>query len=593
MTLRSPTSAMLWELWQLTHAEIAWKLMLPLGVALAALGLDAAFEPAVKPTNFPPSDTVAAFALVIIVLPHLAGWRSIGKLNGGAPGFPFSLGYTRPVRTSVLVGLPLAYLTVAQTVIYVVSAMVLRAVTGYAFPLLPAAAWLAGLKWVGTAGGWSTRDRTVQVFVPMVALAVAFLTVQERLTGVEIEDNFDWPPRLWPTLFDWPRTDYAWLTLIGLVCFGITVFMVTRQRRGDQLVGFTWTPDWGLRDQFVSGFRLPCPTSSATRAQAWLDLKSNGLPVLTIGAACAMAVLLVSAASGPIDAALNANPPAPCPIEECFYVRAMPPLIMTPFSLLTVFVLGRNAFGIRRKQGRTYVSAFEATQAYGTAPLAILKLLVHSACVLAAVIAIAASFWISIPLLGDKVFVQVWGVPLSSRRALVIDAFAALTGYRQLALVVVATVSVVIAVAGFAVFGALRTRYSRRATITSILLVLYGLVFVWLAVGVRVDPATASRLHLDVVYGAMGWLATAAMVFTTIYVFWSGIAEHALSIRYASGAVAIAAAFGAAWLTALHITGEQLAGMSAMNAFWAMSPAFLLLMASGLVPWSYGRIRSL
>jgi hypothetical protein len=168
-----------------------------------------------------------------------------------------------------------------------------------------------------------------------------------------------------------------------------------------------------------------------------------------------------------------------------------------------------------------------------------------------------------------------------------------LTGYRQLALVVVATVSVVIAVAGFAVFGALRTRYSRRATITSILLVLYGLVFVWLAVAVRVDPATASRFHLDVVYGAMGWLATAAMVFTTVYVFWSGIAEHALSIRYASGAVALAAAFGAAWLTALHITGEQLAGMSAMNAFWAMSPAFLLLMASGLAPWSYGRIRSL
>jgi hypothetical protein len=315
--------------------------------------------------------------------------------------------------------------------------------------------------------------------------------------------------------------------------------------------------------------------------------------VLTIGVACAMAILLVSAVSGPIDAALNANPPVPCPIEECFYVRAMPPLIMTPFSLFTVFLIGRNAFGIRRKQGRTYVSAFEVTQAYGTAPLAILKLLVHSACVLAAMIAIAASFWISIPLLGDKVFVQLWGVPLSSRRSVITDAFVALAAYRQLALAVVATVSVVIAVAGFAVFGALRTRYSRRATITSILLVLYGLVFVWLAVAVRVDPATASRFHLDVVYGAMGWLATAAMVFTTVYVFWSGIAEHALSIRYASGAVALAAAFGAAWLTALHITGEQLAGMSAMNAFWAMSPAFLLLMASGLAPWSYGRIRSL
>lgn len=593
MTPRSPASAMLWELWQLTRAEIVWKLMLPLGVALAALGLDAAFAPAMKPTNVPPSDTVAAFALVVIVLPHLAGWRSIGKLNGGAPGFPFSLGYTRPVRTSVLVGVPLAYLTVAQTAIYVVSAMVLRSVTGYAFPLLPAAAWLAGLTSVGTAGGWSTRDRTIQVFVPMVALAVAFITVQERLTGVEIEDNFDWPPRLWPTLFDWPRTDYAWITLIGLACFGVTVFMVTRQRRGDQLVGFTWTQGWGLRDQFVSWFRLPCPTWSATWAQGWLDLKSNGLPVLTIGVACAIAILLVSAASGPIDAALNANPPTPCPIEECFYVRAMPPLVMTPASLFTVFMIGRNAFGIRRKQGRTYASAFEATQAYGTAPLAILKLLVHSACVLAALGVIAWSFWMSIPLLGDAVFVQIWGVPLSSRRTVAVDAFAALTGYRQLALVVVATVSVVIAVAGFAVFGALRTRYSSRATIASILLVLYGLGFLWLAVAVRVDPATASRFHLDVVYEAMGWIATAAMVFTTVYVFWSGFADHVLTVRYVGGAVAIAAAFGAAWLTALHITGEQLAAMSVMNACWAVSPALLLLMASGLAPWSYGRIRSL
>ena len=39
------------------------------------------------------------------------------------------------------------------------------------------------------------------------------------------------------------------------------------------------------------------------------------------------------------------------------------------------------------------------------------------------------------------------------------------------------------------------------------------------------------------------------MVITTVYVFWSGFAERVLTIRYASGAVAISAAFGAAWLT--------------------------------------------
>ena len=95
----------------------------------------------------------------------------------------------------------------------------------------------------------------------------------------------------------------------------------------------------------------------------------------------------------------------------------MPSASLTPLSLLTVLFLGGNAFGIRRKQGRTYVSAFEATQAYGTAQLALLKLLVKSACVLAAIIAIGVSVWISMPLLGDAVFIQMWSVPLSSQRS--------------------------------------------------------------------------------------------------------------------------------------------------------------------------------
>ena len=262
-----------------------------------------------------------------------------------------------------------------------------------------------------------------------------------------------------------------------------------------------------------------------------------------------------------------------------------------PFSLCTVVFIGRNAFGIRRKQGRTYVSAFEATQACGTAQLAAQKLLVQWVCVVAAVSAIALSSWISMPLLGDAVFIQIWGVPLSSRRSVITDAFAAMTGYEQLALAIVAAVGVVLGVAAFAVIGALRTRYSRRVTIASFLLLLYGVAFVWLAVGVRVDPDTASQFHLDVVYGAMRWIATAAIVITTVYVFWSGFAEHVLTIRYASGAVAMSAAFGAAWLTVLHMAGAQLAGMSAMNAISAASPALLPLMASVLAPWSLNRIR--
>ena len=591
MNLRSPSVAILWELWRVTRSEVAWKLALPIGAALTALALGAAFGPADDPKEYEDvNDGVAALALILIVIPHLIAWVSMAKLNGGLPGFPLYLSYTRPVRTAVIVGLPMAYLTAMSSAIYLVSAMVLRVTSGYAFPLLPVTAWIAALTVVFVAAGWSTRNRFIQMVVGMIATLRALGLAANRLTAVEIPGGYDWPPRLWPTLFDWPLTDYAWVALISLASFAVTVAAVARQRRGDELVPVTRAPGGGLWDPLVSLFRFRCPTSSATRAQLWFDLRSNGLPVLTLGVAFALVIVLVSAVSGPIDAAWNADPDVSCPIEECFWARAVPP-IWTPFSLLLVLGVSGNAFGIRRRQGRTDVSPFDATQACGTAQLAVLKLLVNSVCVLAALIAIGASAWMSLPLLGDAVFIQMWGVPLNSRRSVITDALATLTGYEQLALAVVAPVGVGAWVAARAALGALRTRYRRRINIAVCLLLLYGVAFVWLGVGVTADPETASKFRLDVVYGAMRWIAAAAIVFTTVYAFWSGFAEQVLTIRYTSGAVAISAAFGAAWLTVLHIAGVQLAGMSAMNALSVVSPALLPLMASGLTPWAYSRVR--
>ena len=579
MKLRSPTSAIVWETWRVTRVEAAWKLALGVVMTLAAVIFSAVFAPPESAKWYEDiKDNGARIARFLLYMPHIMGWLSLAWLNGGKLGFPLYLHYTRPIRTAVMVGVPMAYLTAVTFAIYLVSAFLLRVFAGYPYSVLPAAAWIATFALVLAAILWSTRSMVVLMLGSLVTLFAGGSFIGARLAS-------------FPNDVDYPLTDYAVIALIGLICFGVTVASVARQRRGDAQAAITRTPGSGLWGWLIGLFRFPCPTSSATRAQVWLDLKSCGLPVLTIGVMLAIVILVVSAVSGPVDAALNADPPVPCPIKECFYVRAWPPLFLTPFSLFTVFFLGRNAFGIHRKQGRTYVSAFDSTQAYGTAPLAVVKVLVQSVCVLAALIAIALSFWISMPLLGDAVFIQIWGVPLSSRRSVITDGFAALTGYEQLALAIVAAVSVVMGVAAFAVFGALRTRHPWRTRIASFLLVLYGLVFVWLAVGIRVDPETASRLHLDVVYGVMRWIAIAAMVITTVYVFWSGFAERVLTIRYAGGAVAISAAFGAAWLTTLHIAGAQPAGMSAMNAISVVSPALLPLMASVLAPWSLSRIR--
>lgn len=586
MTLRSPVVAILWELWRVTRTEIAWKLALPIGGALAALGLGAAFGPRDDPQAYQNvNDLFAAFALTLLVLPHAAGWRSIARLNGGQPGFPLHLAYTRPVRTAVIVGLPMAYLTVVSSAIYLVSAMILRVASGHAFPLLPVAGWLAALTVVMLAASWATRNGIVRVYVTMAAIVYAWAQSVERLTAVEIPQTFDWPPRLWPALFDWPRTDYAWIALIGMASFGIAVAMVAVQRHGDDLPkivrpNLTWAPD--------RRFRIPCPTSSAMRAQLWFDLKSNGVPLVTIGVALAILIVLVSAVSGPIDAAINADPDVSCPIEECFYVRGFPPII-APFSLVMMLFLGGSAFGIRRRQGRTYVSAFEATQAYGTGGLAFLKLFVRAVCVLAALTALGLSAWLSLPLLGDAVFIQMWEVPLSSQSSALAVAVARLTRYEQLALAVVAAGGVALWVASWAALGALWTRYRRRLTIAVSLLGLAGLALALVALARW--RGIGPEIPLGAILRATSWVAAAAIVFGTGYLAWRTVAERLLTAAQASGGVLVSMAFAAAWLTVLRVADLSLGDMPAAGAVWVLSPALLPLTVGVLAPWSYSRIR--
>jgi hypothetical protein len=596
--MRSPVAAMLWEVWRVTRAEGAWKLAIGIVGGLAILGLGAALTPADDPMRYEGiMDACAAAAMILLVLPHVGGWFSPSGLIGGLPGFPFHLHYTRPIRTAVIVALPMVYLTALSSAIYLASALLLRVASGLAFPLLPVAAWMAALTVIALAATWSTHNRTIQLLVMMIAVIRAQAVSVERLTAVELPRGYDWPPRLWPTLFDWPLTDYAWIALIGLASVGVTIYMVSRQRHGDLLadsavraaVAASTRPARGVVwDRLVNLFRPPCPTSSATLAQVWMDLKYNGLPVLTIGVAFAIVILLMSAASGPIDAAINANPGVFCPIEECFYVRTLPPML-TALAMGTLLFLGGNAFGILRSQGRANFSTFEATQAHGTAQLAVVKLVVKSACVLTALVALGVGAWISLPLLGDAVFIQMWSVPLSSMIAGLAGGAAALTGYQQLSLLVVAVVGVVIWVASLAVFGALRTRYPRHVNITASSLLLCGLALALLPLAE--SKGIVSPFAADTIFVTARWIFLAAVVITTAYVFWSGFAERVLTIGYTSGTVAIAAAFGAAWVTVLHMAGVELAGISLHNAIWMVSPALLALMAGGLAPWSLSCIR--
>jgi hypothetical protein len=421
------------------------------------------------------------------------------------------------------------------------------------FSVIP---WILASRLGYTCIQWSTPNRIVQWVGSFVVFAPLFLLLQQNVGS---------PPQVELSI-----TGNAVMILIGVVSFALTVVGVARQRRGDSVaVVPRQERSGGHPDWLVSLFRFPCPTTSATRAQVWFELKSSGLPILTIGLAMAVVIFLLYAIS------IAVEPVRPAAI-------AAPIMFGLPALL---FYFGGNAFGIRRKQGRTYLSAFEATQPYNTAQLAGVKVMVRTACVLAALIAVGVSLWASSSL------VSAWSewIPdgqqtdakagLLQTRQKIGDAFGGLSGYALAVPAVVMSVAVAFLVASLAAFTALRARYPRRLLIAGSLLLLSVLALVLLVWAV--ERRIAPEFLLFALPRAAGWTTLAAMAITTIYLIWSGFADRALTVGYACGALVISMLVGAAMLAGMPAT--TVAGF-----LWLVLP---ILAVSFLAPWSLNRVR--
>jgi hypothetical protein len=312
----------------------------------------------------------------------------------------------------------------------------------------------------------------------------------------------------------------------------------------------------------------------------WFELKSRGLPLLTIGVALAIVNPVLFVVSGPIDAFLSGG----------FYARPFAMLVAL-LSVLTVLALGANAFGIRWRPGRLYASAFEVTQAYGTARLAALKVLVRSVCVLAALVVVGLSVWTSLSFIAVGEGYE----PLRSWHRAIESAVGVLTGHQQLALAAVASIGVAAVIASHASFAALAARYPGRLDIgiAGWLLLFHGLVLIALVLtGYR---GVGSEFLWEVLLAALVWVTrwidVPGIAFATVYVCWRAFAEQLLTLRHVWGVALISAVFGVGWVTLLRAAGVQLAAIPATDAVWMLSPALLPLMASVLAPWSLSRVR--
>ncbi len=562
--MRSPILAMLWEQWRLTRVEAAQRLGLGIVAGSAAL------------TFFDAGATIAFW--ILIVLHGMFFWLSILKLNGGRfmdgykPGFPFYLHYTRPVPTAVFVGVAMAYAAVSCAALYVASAALLGFAFGQPLPLFSVILWIVAFHLCYACIQWSTSNRVVQWGGSIAFSVPLFLLLNHRVAS--------------PLQVEFSLVESTLFVLIGIVSFALTVAGVARQRRGDAVaivprtMGSTGYPDW-----LITLFRFPCPTSSATRAQVWFELKSSGLPVLAIGLALAIAIPLLFVVATRIDIVLSGA-----------YARPIA-AAMAMFSLPAVLILGSNAFGVRARQGRTYASAFEATQACATARLAGLKVLVRSICLLAVLLAVGTSVWISASVIpfdvldDNDTFIEKSRSPVSGWMRAIGGGVGAMNAYELLALAFVMVIAVAAIVAWRAAFTALRARYPRRLLVAGSVLLLYGLALVLLLWAAQ--HGIGSQFPLDAILKATWWIAAAAVVLATAYLAWRSFEERLLTVRSACGTVLVSAAFGAAGLMLLRASGVSLSGLPAADAAWILLPALLPFIFSVLAPWSLSRIRHL
>jgi hypothetical protein len=567
--MRSPIVAMLWELWRLTRVEFAFRLAIPSAFGILALsnGIGGPADPS--------GGDQMVFVLFFGAFSHSLLSLAISKMNGGRfldgyhPGFPLHLLYARPVRTAVIVGVAMSYMAVSAALSYLLWALLMNAAFDVRFPLVPIAGWLVALQLVQAVSYWATRSKFVQWAGSMGGyLACCALALRRAGEG-------DWEsmrPDTWQTLFGYGFVDYALIATIVAATFGLTVAGVSRQRRGDSSPvrprSATESNSWGWLDRL---FRLPCPTSSATRAQIWFDLKSSGLAILGTGFVAAVALLLFCILGDGLE-----------------FMRSFA-LSFPVLAALLVLVMGANAFGIRRRQGRAYASVFDVTQAVGTGSLAGLRILVRSVCVFAALVMVAVAAWVAVPIVNRWPNVGREGSGLQQGRDALEAALVSMSGLQLSALAILVFGVIVLLVTLRASLEALFARYRRRMIVAAAGILLYGFVF---ALSLLIAKRETELIALaDAMFTVTSLIAAAATVLATTYLSRRTVVERLLTPGQTAGAILISMLFASAWATLAYTGGMRFADLSLAGIMLASLPAVLPLFAAALAPWSLSRIR--
>lgn len=362
--MNNPVFALAWESWRLSRRWYLW--VLPVAFALDYLIMRQASNLATRPQGRGPVMTEEVAAVLIapgafMINFMLAMFATLLAISlGNKSGFPLSFEFRLPVRTSLLVAVPMATLAALCASLYVLPILVVRLVYGVPIPLLPGATLIAALVVILLACGWSTSGSSSRTFAMLIGMIVAS-QLFALLDPVDLgTPRFvpGQPPEFNRNIVALGPGEYLLLALVAFGLYALATASISKQRCSEapvlQLPGVapkkTQRPSLlpELLARVSDLVRLPCPTGSPWRAELWLEVQRQVLPILLLSVLVALCVPLL----------ISLVPTLPFPDADYIFPAA-------------VFFIGIGIAVFNRRQASAgYMSAFEGTRGLSTLALA-------------------------------------------------------------------------------------------------------------------------------------------------------------------------------------------------------------------------------
>ncbi len=541
--MRTPIQAMIWELWRTSCVEWLFRIGAQCGLVVwlhwfaKNLGSGKTHE----------QHVIQGLMIMMLAMTCLFSMTWLNHLDNSRKGFSFRLGFTRPVSTVKLVVVPMMFVTASAVICFLVPAALLGWLWGSSIHLLSLSTGIACLVTCFVASAWAPTT-ILGRWVGMAIVAMGFLA---GMSVFHVQRSDSEPFFLaigQPGYFEFAWYHYVACSIAAILAVFVTISGVERQRHGEAWrLDMPWTAvltKLGKRfDTLVSPRQQ---FASKFRAQCWYEMRRFGYIVLLLGVLAPFFPLFFSILATWVEPNWQGTPVA--------WILA---LAICPFVYQLVGAEG--SLGLRRKQGATYLSPFDATRAAQNGQLIATKLFIIAACaaagwlwmgVTAGLYSTLAGKWADWGRIGEVLPNVMENVPGRWRVAAIPTAI----------LVYASSSSASLAL------GLWLALYPRRIMCGFVVLALHVPLVFWDA---RQDWA------LQGLWTAYGYLLAAAILGGGLYIIWKAVSSGYLGSRLFGGACCL-------WLVYVSTTVAVYVEFVPLNLF---PPVVIFLgMSSLLVP---------